>query len=71
MEILAINTGSIEKFHQPIHHVADAMGIEMIITLNKLRPFTAITPPVWRRRSPVTMRGNRGQNWRWIYEMDI
>jgi hypothetical protein len=32
---------------------------------------TAITSPVWRRRSPVTMRGNRGQNWHWIYEMDI
>jgi hypothetical protein len=32
---------------------------------------TAMMPPVWRRRSPGTMRGNRCQNWRWIYEMAI
>jgi len=41
MEILAIKTGPIEKFHQPIHQVAGAMGIDMIITLHKLRPFGA------------------------------
>jgi len=41
MEILAIQTGPIETFHQPIHPIADAMGIEVIITLDKLPPFVA------------------------------
>jgi hypothetical protein len=40
-EILAIKTGPIEKFHQSIHQIAGAMGIQVIITLNKLRPFVA------------------------------
>ena len=35
MDILAIKTGPIETFHQPIHQMAGAMGTQLIITLDK------------------------------------
>jgi hypothetical protein len=41
MEILTIKTGPIEKFPQPIHQIAGAMSLQVIITLDKVRPFVA------------------------------
>ncbi len=41
MEILAIETDPIEKFHQPVDHIAGAMRTAVIIALTKLRPFVA------------------------------
>ena len=32
-----IKTGPIEKFHQPIHQVAGAMGIDMMVVFQKWR----------------------------------
>ena len=36
MEILGIKKGTIQKLHQPVHHIAGAMRLGMIIALTEL-----------------------------------
>ena len=48
MEILGVEESTVEKSHQPIHHIAGTMRLLMITTLAKLVPFvTQIQGPAF------------------------